>query len=127
MTRYFYKETGMYIDWPQLDKLPEINKETTLDIIRIIQEGLHNSLIRAGSKTIFFKGGIDVNNNIILELKNSDGEPFNKTHTPGFGLTNMAARAAKIGADFSLNGTPDGAILILKLSKSVWQKMITTN
>ena len=120
---------GVSVDWSavELDKLPEINKETTLDIIRIIQEALHNSLIRAGSKTISFKGGIDVNNNIILELKNSDGEPFNKTHTPGFGLTNMAARAAKIGADFSLNGTPDGAILILKLSKSVWQKMITTN
>ena len=25
MTRYFYKETGMYIDWAQLDKLPDID------------------------------------------------------------------------------------------------------
>ena len=25
MKRYFYKETGMYIDWSQLDKLPNID------------------------------------------------------------------------------------------------------
>jgi len=30
MKRYFYKETGMYIDWPQIDKLPEIG--TLIDI-----------------------------------------------------------------------------------------------
>ena len=30
MTKYFYEETGMYIDWPQLDKLPEI--DTLIDI-----------------------------------------------------------------------------------------------
>jgi FkbM family methyltransferase len=30
MKRYFYKETGMYIDWSQLEKLPEI--DTLIDI-----------------------------------------------------------------------------------------------
>ena len=30
MTKYFYKETGMYIDWKQLDKLPNI--DTLIDI-----------------------------------------------------------------------------------------------
>ena len=30
MTRYFYKETGMYIDWAQLDSLPEI--DTFIDV-----------------------------------------------------------------------------------------------
>ena len=30
MKKYFYEETGMYIDWPQIDKLPEI--ETLIDI-----------------------------------------------------------------------------------------------
>ena len=30
MTRYFYKETGMYIDWAQLETLPEI--DTFIDI-----------------------------------------------------------------------------------------------
>ena len=30
MTRYFYKETGMYIDWDQLNKLPHI--DTLIDI-----------------------------------------------------------------------------------------------
>ena len=30
MTRYFRDETGMFIDWSQLDKLPEI--DTLIDI-----------------------------------------------------------------------------------------------
>ena len=30
MTRYFYKETGMFIDWSQLDKLPDI--DTLIDV-----------------------------------------------------------------------------------------------
>lgn len=30
MKRYFYKETGMYIDWSQLEKLPDI--DTLIDI-----------------------------------------------------------------------------------------------
>lgn len=30
MTRYFYKETGMFIDWSQLDRLPEI--DTLIDV-----------------------------------------------------------------------------------------------
>ena len=30
MKKYFYEETGMYIDWPQIYKLPEI--ETLIDI-----------------------------------------------------------------------------------------------
>ena len=30
MKRYFYKETGMYIDWPQLERLPNI--DTLIDI-----------------------------------------------------------------------------------------------
>ena len=30
MTKYFYEDTGMYIDWPQLNKLPEI--DTLVDI-----------------------------------------------------------------------------------------------
>lgn len=30
MTRYFYKETGMYIDWEQLNKLPDI--DTLIDV-----------------------------------------------------------------------------------------------
>ena len=30
MTRYFYKETGMYIDWEQLKNLPDI--DTFIDV-----------------------------------------------------------------------------------------------
>ena len=30
MTRYFYKETGMYIDWDQLKNLPDI--DTFIDV-----------------------------------------------------------------------------------------------
>ena len=30
MTRYFYKETGTYIDWAQLQSLPEI--DTFIDV-----------------------------------------------------------------------------------------------
>ena len=30
MTRYFYKETGMYIDWDQIENLPNI--DTFIDV-----------------------------------------------------------------------------------------------
>ena len=30
MKKYFYEETGMYIDWPQIERLPEI--DTLIDV-----------------------------------------------------------------------------------------------
>ncbi len=30
MTKYFYKETGMYVDWKQLKNLPDI--DTFIDV-----------------------------------------------------------------------------------------------
>ena len=36
MKKYFYEETGMYIDWPQIEKLPDID---TLIDVGVGQEG----------------------------------------------------------------------------------------
>lgn len=94
---------------------PHLSKELILDIVRIIQEALQNALFRANSKFIIFKGELDIDGSIKLYLENREGKSFKKNSEKGFGIKNMFVRANKNNIELSLDGTSDGAILILRI------------
>jgi len=94
---------------------PHLSRELILDIVRIIQEALQNALFRANSKFIIFKGELDIDGSIKLYLENREGKSFKKNSEKGFGIKNMFVRANKNNIELSLDGTSDGAILILRI------------
>ncbi|MDC0860657.1 hypothetical protein OAP54_03290 [Planktomarina temperata] len=94
---------------------PHLSRELILDIVRIIQEALQNALFRANSKFIIFKGELDIDGSIKLSLENREGKSFKKNSEKGFGIKNMFVRANKNNIELSLDGTSDGAILILRI------------
>ena len=94
---------------------PHLSRELILDIVRIIQEALQNALFRANSKFIIFKGELDIDGSIKLYLENREGKSFKKNSEKGFGIKNMFVRANKNNIELSLDGTGDGAILILRI------------
>lgn len=94
---------------------PHLSRELILDIVRIIQEALQNALFRANSKFIIFKGELDIDGSIKLYLENREGKSFKKKSEKGFGIKNMFVRANKNNIELSLDGTSDGAILILRI------------
>ena len=94
---------------------PHLSRELILDIVRIIQEALQNALFRANSKFIIFKGELDIDGSIKLYLENREGRSFKKNSEKGFGIKNMFVRANKNNIELSLDGTSDGAILILRI------------
>jgi len=95
--------------------VPHLSRELILDIVRIIQEALQNALFRANSKFIIFKGELDIDGSIKLYLENREGKSFKKNSEKGFGIKNMFVRANKNNIELSLDGTSDGAILILRI------------
>ncbi|MDC1274834.1 hypothetical protein N8Z59_03950 [Planktomarina temperata] len=94
---------------------PHLSRELILDIVRIIQEALQNALFRANSKFIIFKGELDIDGSIKLYLENREAKSFKKNSEKGFGIKNMFVRANKNNIELSLDGTSDGAILILRI------------
>ena len=94
---------------------PHLSRELILDIVRIIQEALQNALFRANSKFIIFKGELDIDGSIKLYLENREGKSFKKNSEKGFVIKNMFVRANKNNIELSLDGTSDGAILILRI------------
>ena len=94
---------------------PHLSRELILDIVRIIQEALQNALFRANSKFIIFKGELDIDGSIKFYLENREGKSFKKNSEKGFGIKNMFVRANKNNIELSLDGTSDGAILILRI------------
>jgi len=94
---------------------PHLSRELILDIVRIMQEALQNALFRANSKFIIFKGELDIDGSIILSLENREGKSFKNNSRKGFGIKSMFVRAKNNNIELSLDGTNDGAILILRI------------
>ena len=108
---------GVRFVWETKELLygPHLSRELILDIVRIIQEALQNALFRANSKFIIFKGELDIDGSIKFYLENREGKSFKKNSEKGFGIKNMFVRANKNNIELSLDGTSDGAILILRI------------
>jgi len=111
------EQLGVDVSWSTIEiaDLQKLDKYLVLETFRIFQEALHNSLIRAGSKKLTFRCLLGSDDNVIITLINAKGRTFDPNSPRGYGLTNMAARANKIGAALTINRSNGGATLVLNL------------
>jgi len=105
------------IDWSLLFLMdyPKIRSTTVLEITRIIQEALHNAIVRADCKTLVVSATKTTENQFTITIENSGGKSFEDEREGGFGISNMMMRARKINAKIDLAPIAGGAILTIHL------------
>ena len=105
------------IDWSLLVLMdyPIIRSATVLEITRIIQEALHNAIVRADCKTLVVSATKTTENQFTITIENSGGKSFEGEREGGFGISNMMMRARKINARIDLAPIAGGAILTIHL------------
>ena len=105
------------IDWSLLVLMdyPKIRSATVLEITRIIQEALHNAIVRADCKTLVVSATKTTENQFTITIENSGGKSFEGEREGGFGISNMMMRARKINAKIDLVPIAGGAILTIDL------------
>lgn len=107
---------GIELSWSMID-LPDdvhLSHEGNLQVLRILQEALNNSVRHGKPKTIDVTGRAIAHDNgapwIELVLENRGGKGHDPGHpSRGFGTTNMINRAKALGGQFELVPLPDGA------------------
>ena len=111
------EQLGVDVSWStiEISDLQNLDYYLVLEIFRIFQEGLHNALFRASSKKLVFRCFLESDGNLIMTLINARGRSFDPNSPRGYGLTNMASRANKIGAALTIDGSNGGATLMLNL------------
>jgi signal transduction histidine kinase len=109
--------TKVEVDWSLLVLMdyPEISSAMVLEITRIIQEALHNAIVRAGCKTLVVSARKSAKNHYSITIENSGGKSFKGERDGGFGINNMMTRARKINAKIDLAPIAGGAILTIHL------------
>ena len=113
---------GISCRW-QLDELGEyiLPAAQSLDLMRVVQEGLTNALKHSGARTV------DIalrpcSAGLTLTIRD-DGHGFDPeaARDAGLGLQSMAARASRLGGTFELCSAPGGTILTFRIPQSAEQ------
>jgi len=109
--------TKVEVDWSLLVLMdyPKISSALVLEITRIIQEALHNAIVRADCKTLIVSARKTTKNQFSITIENSGGKSFKGEREGGFGINNMMTRARKINAKVDLAPIAGGAILTIHL------------
>ena len=109
--------TKVEVDWSLLVLMdyPKISSTMVLEITRIIQEALHNAIVRAGCKTLVVSARKSAKHQYSITIENSGGKSFKGERDGGFGINNMMTRARKINAKIDLAPIAGGAILTIHL------------
>ena len=109
--------TKVEVDWSLLVLMdyPKISSAMVLEITRIIQEALHNAIVRADCKTLVVSARKTAKNQFSITIENSGGKSFKGEREGGFGINNMMMRARKINAKIDLAPIAGGAILTIHL------------
>ena len=106
----------LQIHWSfELDQMPAINERTSLQILRILQEALNNSIRHGKPKSIDVTARSEPSGNLFLLEVKDDGKGFDISATTGRGIKNMHRRAIEIGADLEINSSLEGTRLCLSL------------
>ena len=101
-------------DSKSLIDLNNMDLKTNLEILRVIQEAVHNAINRGKCKKLHFIATFYKSNNsghISFQLLNSGGETFFEKNKTGNGIKNMEARIKRLKGEFSITSQPGGAIV----------------
>jgi len=107
------------------------SKSHLLAITRIIQECIHNAVVRSNCKELLVYAVNDSYNNKLIVITNKGGASYNpKDHgieptqsklplgSKGHGIGNIRKRASQIGASFVIKGIKGGARCVIKLTQA---------
>jgi signal transduction histidine kinase len=94
---------------------PKRRSSIILEITRIIQEALHNAIVRAECKTLVVSATKNSENQFSITIENSGGKMFEGQRNGGFGINNIKMRAKRINAKVDIVPIAGGAILTINL------------
>ena len=85
-----------------------------MDVVRIVQEAIHNAVVRAECKSLCIVAEKS-EGTYTIRISNFGGKTYSHEEKLGRGITNMKERAAKLGGSLSIHPKDTGASLILTL------------
>lgn len=87
-----------------------------MDVVRIVQEALHNAVVRAKCRSLSIVAE-ESEGTYAIRISNLGGKTYSSEERPGHGIANMRDRATKIGGSLSIVSKDTGASLLLELPK----------
>lgn len=110
---------GVNVEWSNLALLNygKIDPKVLMNIVRIIQEAIHNAVVRAGCTHLSVLAHNNDDEYKII-ITNTGGRPFCEEHRRGHGIVNMVSRAASFGGEVTINSTECGAVVTLTIPPS---------
>lgn len=105
--------SGIDVHWDTkaLLKAPETDFSFNLEILRVVQEAVHNAIERAESKHLSVVAEYSLDGGFIFSIINRNGRGLNCGNPHRNGIQNMESRICRLGGTFEINGTADGAEL----------------
>ena len=107
--------SGIDVHWDTkaLLKAPETDFGFNLEILRVVQEAVHNAIERAESKNLSVVAEYSLDRGFSFAIINKGGRGLNCGKPRGNGIENMANRIRRLGGTFQLKATENGAELYI--------------
>jgi signal transduction histidine kinase len=116
-----FESLGIKLSWhidPNLPELPDLDPESALNLLRIVQEALGNAMKHsgAGEVTISIRLGDPGPgaNSVVVEISDN-GIGLPEMPNTGRGMGNMQLRAKRLGAELAVTSSAQGTHLTLTL------------
>ena len=105
---------GVEVEWSTHALLDQgaIQPKALMEIIRIIQEAIHNAVIR-GKCSFLRVVAQRSENDFTITIVNKGGQAFSEENRKGLGILNMMSRASSVGGTVEIKTNESGAILSL--------------
>lgn len=111
-----FEGSGIQFHWQvALDALPPLSSRTILQVLRIMQEVLHNAIRHADAQHITLSAQYDASQHLLQVTIRDDGVGLPQPLRSGRGMGNMQQRAREIGADWQIRSAHPGTEMVLRL------------
>ena len=110
------RHLGVEVEWSTEALLDygAINPKALMNIIRIIQEAIHNAVFRSNCTYVELIAKRR-NFEYIVSIVNKGGQTFSEEDRKGLGIVNMTDRASAMGGRFVITSSETGATVTLYL------------
>jgi signal transduction histidine kinase len=104
----------------QENELPNVSKNTALNILRVAQEGLNNAIKYSQSANIWISLTYESTSRVLVLKVADDGVGFPSGTTNSRGLKNMSQRANTLGGSLAIYDNAPGTSIELQLVIQTW-------
>ena len=115
------EQIGLRVRWDMTSLYDYVSSDsgTLMDVVRIIQECIHNAVERSDCKALIVRAVKDNEGRDVIAISNLGGTAYSQQSEPGHGIHIMQQRAERIGALFSIQTRPTGARVLLVMPPSI--------